>query len=86
MKWCQIDDWHWERECTRYTVCRSLSFAKSKDGHWVYLAWHRPAKDEVAVLLSPQARDSLNAAISDCSAHIRASRARLNSHTAANAA
>lgn len=88
MKWRQVDDWHWERECGRYTVCRSLSFAKSKDGHWVYLAWQRAAKKgDVATCLSPQARDSLTAAIADCSAHLRASRARLDSHTtAANAA
>lgn len=72
MKWVQRDNWHWERECGRYTVSRSLSFAKFQHGHWVYLAWVRSARNsEPATCLSPQARDSLEAAIADCAPHVR---------------
>lgn len=78
MKWRKVDDLYWERECGRYTVQRSLAFDRLASGHWVYLAWFRPAQavdeqyDALAVCLSPQRRDSFEEAVADCAPHIRA--------------
>lgn len=68
MKWIRKDDWHWERECTRYTVSRSPSFAERADGHWVYLAWFR--SPDGAQSISPEGRNSFEQAVSDCKAHM----------------
>lgn len=81
MKWTQRDDWHWERECGRYTVSRSLTFAdpRARHGKWVYLAWAKSSRSgEPAECLSPKARDSLQAAIEDCAPHLRQRKAQLN--------
>lgn len=71
MKWRRADDWHWARECGRYTVTQSLAFDRNPQGHWVYLAWHKPETGEPGECISPERRHSLEDAVADCSHHIR---------------
>lgn len=72
MKWTKsADELYWWRECGRYFVCRSLSFDLNPGGHWVYLAWFKPARDAAAQLLSPERRDSLEDAVKDCAPHLK---------------
>lgn len=69
MRWKQTDDYHWRRECGRYFICRSLCYVRSPLGAWVFLAWFRCA--DTATCISEQARDSFDAAVADCTAHIQ---------------
>lgn len=71
MKWTQsADELYWFRECGRYYVSRSLAFDTNPDGHWVHLAWFKPARDAVAELISPKRRATLETAVKDCTAHM----------------
>ena len=45
MKWAQVDPYHWESACLRYTVSRALMFDKDPNGAWVYSAWKRSPTD-----------------------------------------
>lgn len=73
MKWLQVNDYHWRRECGRYYVERALVFATNPLGSWIHLAWFKCHKDADAECISPNGRDSLQAAIGDCSWHLKQS-------------
>lgn len=75
MRWEQIDQYHWRRECGRYFIERTLSlaFPDAPDGRWVYLAhFKRDPRDRecVAECISPKHRLSRQGAMGDCSAHL----------------
>lgn len=73
MKWEQRSDWHWARLCGRYTVSRSLSYAKPAHPHgcWLWDAWFKPHAGAVAQQLNTDPLDDKEAAIAVCTAHVK---------------
>ena len=75
MRWMQVDDWHWRRECGRYHVSRALSLSKNPNGSWMWDAWLKPDPKAIAQQLNERPLETRQAAIAVCTDHLKQQRA-----------